>query len=99
MHSLCVKISLSKFGTYKTAKARFWPWLSGSIPYETFKVFPFRSNGDLCVAERSCAIFSEWDRISSKAAKSERGRTREEAKSWIFLKAKAKIWPTSEIWP
>jgi len=33
----------SELGTYKTVKARFWPWLSGTSPQKVFKLFPLRS--------------------------------------------------------
>ena len=36
----------SEHGTYKTVKAKFWPWLSGKSPLTPFKVFPLRSEAD-----------------------------------------------------
>ena len=33
----------SELGTYKTVKARLWPWRSGKSPPNLFKVFPLRS--------------------------------------------------------
>ena len=49
-----MRFSLSKprseCGTYKTVKARFWPWLSGSSP-KMFYVVPFRSAAVTSVCE------------------------------------------------
>jgi len=36
----------SEYGTYRTVKARFWPWLSGTSPYNILKVFPLRSDAE-----------------------------------------------------
>jgi hypothetical protein len=58
----------SEHGTYKTAKAAFWPWLSGKWSLKPFKVFPLRSEA---VCEDKCGTSTTvkarfWPWLSGK---------------------------------
>jgi len=52
-----------EYGTYKTVKARFWPWLSGKSRLNPFKLSPPRSaarlSGAPCAGENAASFIRE----------------------------------------
>jgi hypothetical protein len=41
----------SEYGTYKTVRARFWPWLQGESPYFLFRCFLLEINTNFTLKE------------------------------------------------
>ena len=82
----------SERGTYKTVKARFWPWLRGTSPYIVLSCPPFARKQSVEIGLGASLAESGEQPAYPLSASEGRGNDLQGFTDF-YLKEKARIWP------